>query len=175
MLPSTNKSHFRLEIRISPIRTKLTVPGKSSPKDGGLLPNAYVLIALLILILLIGCKQTSSETIPGGAYAYTSYDSGGAALVSGWLTIIVSDSTTISGEWHFKSIGSPQRIGPQTGDGKLVGGINNDQVWIELNPQVRNNNLQLNGSLTQGQLAGQWSWISYNGIANQGTFKASRK
>lgn len=136
---------------------------------------ACVFFSLLVTILWVGCKQTSSESIPGGAYAYTSYDSGGAALVSGWFTIIVSDSTAISGEWHFKPIGSPQRIGPQTGDGKLVGGINSEQVWIELNPQVRNNNLQLNGTLALGQFAGQWTWISYSGIANQGTFKAIRK
>ena len=136
---------------------------------------AFVFFASFIAIQLVGCKQTSSETIPGGAYAYTSYDSGGVALVSGWCSISVSDSTAISGEWHFKPIGSPQRIGPQTGDGKLVGGINNDQVWIELNPQVRNNNLQLNGTLALGRFAGQWTWISYNGITNQGTFQAVRK
>lgn len=174
MLPATNKSHFRLGVRISAIRTRLTVTVKSSSKDGALLPNACVLIALLILILLIGCKQ-SSESIPAGAFTYTSYDSSGATLVTGWLTLIISDSTSISGEWHFKAIGSPEKIGPQTGDGKLVGGINKDLIWIELNPQVRNNNLQLNGSLALGQLAGQWSWINYAGIANQGSFKAVRK
>lgn len=136
---------------------------------------ACIFFALLVAIQWTGCKQTSSETIPGRAYAYTSYDSGGVAVVSGWLTIIVSDSTAISGEWHFTPIGSPQSIGPQTGDGKLVGGINSEKVWIELNPQVRNNNLQLNGTLALGQFAGEWTWISYSGIANQGMFKAVRK
>ena len=95
--------------------------------------------------------------------------------VSGWLTIIVSDSTNISGEWHLDPIGSPQKIGPQVGDGKLVGGINGVKVWIELNPKVRNNNLQLNGILAQGRLEGQWTWISNDGIANYGAFSAVKK
>ncbi len=89
--------------------------------------------------------------------------------------MIVSDSTTVSGEWHFAPIGSPQKIGPQTGDGKLVGGMNGEKVWIELNSGVRNNNLQLNGTSAQSRIDGQWTWISYDGIANQGMFHAVRK
>ena len=89
--------------------------------------------------------------------------------------MIVSDATRISGEWHFDPIGNPQKIGPHTGDGKLVGGINGEKVWIELNPEVRNNNLQLNGILVQGRVDGQWTWMNYDGIANQGMFQAVRK
>jgi hypothetical protein len=139
------------------------------------LKDAFVFFLLLTTVLWVGCKRASSDSIPAGAYAYTSYDSSGAVLVRGWLTIIISDSTTISGEWHLKPIGDSQRIGPQTGDGNLVGGINGAKVWIELNPKVRNNNLQLNGTLTPSKLAGQWSWISYDGVGNQGAFEAVRK
>ena len=108
---------------------------------------ACVFISALITLFWFGCKRASTDSIPNGAYAYGSYD----------------------------SIGSPQKIGPQTGDGKLVGGINGEKVWIELNPEVRNNNLQLNGTLAMGRLSGQWTWITYNGMANQGSFKAVRK
>ena len=139
------------------------------------LTYAFILIVSFVAFQIVGCKQSSSESVPKGAFAFTSYDSSGAALSSGWFTVIVSDSAVISGEWHFKPIGSPQKIGPQTGNGKLVGGISNGQIWIELNPQVRNNNLQLNGTLASNQLAGEWTWISYSGIANQGTFKAVRQ
>jgi hypothetical protein len=138
------------------------------------LKYASVFVLELTLSLWFGCKHTS-ESIPQGAYAYTSYDSSGVELVSGWFTMIVSDSTTVSGEWHFSPIGSPQKIGPQTGDGKLVGGMNGEKVWIELNSGVRNNNLQLNGISAQSRIDGQWTWISYDGIANQGIFHAVRK
>jgi hypothetical protein len=137
------------------------------------LKHGYVVLTLLAAVFIFGCKR-SSESVPRGAYAYKSYDSSGSALVNGWLTIVTADSATVSGEWHFDAIGTPERIGPQTGDGKLVGGINGAKVWIELNPSVRNNNLQLNGTLVRDRLSGQWTWISYDGIRNQGTFEAVR-
>ena len=136
--------------------------------------SSYIFFSLLILTSWFGCKR-ASESIPKGAYAYTCFDNNGVALVSGWFTVIVADSTTVSGEWHFEAIGNPQKIGPQTGDGKLIGGVNGEKVWIELNPKVRNNNLQLNGILARGRVDGQWAWISYDGIMNQGSFKAVRQ
>ncbi len=184
MLSATNKLYFRVDSFLRALRTQLaplspppslSLAGVFSPKKCRQLKHACIFFASLATLQWVGCKQTSSEAIPAGAYAYTSYDSGGVVLVRGWLSINISDSTAISGEWHFKPNGSLQRIGPQTGDGKLVGGISRGQVWIELNPQVRNNNLQLNGTLALGQFAGQWTWISFSGIANQGTFKAIRK
>jgi len=36
---------------------------------------------------------------------------------------------------------------------------------------VRNNNLQLNGTLENGRIRGEWTWISYDGIRNQGIFE----
>ncbi len=144
-------------------------------KESQSLKRVFVFASLLTLVLWPGCKRGVGDATPPGAYAYTSYDSAGTVIVRGWLTAVVSYSTKLSGEWHFEPIGNPQRIGPQTGDGKLVGGINGEKVWIELNPDVRNNNLQLNGSLVTGRLSGQWTWISYDGMANQGTFQAVRK
>ena len=131
---------------------------------------------LLILFLLLptGCKHLS-DSVPPGAFAFTSYDTSGTTVAKGWMSITAPDSSTISGEWHFDAIGEPARIGPQIGDGKLVGGLNGQKIWIELHPEVRNNNLQLNGVLSGDRLSGQWTWISNEGMANQGTFQAIRK
>ena len=137
--------------------------------------NTYVLFLLLLATLCLDCKQTSTEPMPSGAYAYTSYDSSGVALVNGWFTMSISNSNAISGEWHFKPIGNPQNIGPQTGDGALIGGIDSGRVWVELNPKFIDNNLQLNGTLQNGRFAGQWTWISFVGITNRGRFEALRK
>ena len=128
----------------------------------------------LLLLLLAGCSR-KSESVPRGAYAYVSYDSTGSALVKGWFTLATPDSADLAGEWHFDAVGNADRIGPQTGDGKLVGGISRGKVWIELNPSVTNNNLQLNGVLEGPRLHGQWTWMSYDGIRNQGTFEAIQK
>jgi hypothetical protein len=121
-----------------------------------------------------GCSQTATEPIPAGAYSYESYNNNGVAIVGGWFTMSLSDTGTISGEWHFKAIGTPENIGPQTGDGTLIGGMDKGRVWIELNPQFRDNNLQLDGKIDGNRYSGKWVWISFVGVANQGTFEATR-
>ncbi len=137
--------------------------------------NIYVLFLLLLATLCLDCKQTPTESIPDGVYTYTSYDSSQVALVNGWFSMNNSDSNAITGEWHFRPIGNPQNIGPQTGDGVLIGRIDSGRIWLELNPQFRDNNLQLDGTLENGRFAGQWTWISFIGITNQGKFEALRK
>ena len=132
-------------------------------------------LPLLITMAWNGCNGNAKETAPPGAFNYTSYDSSGAPIVNGWFTLINSDSTHITGEWHLTATGSGKRIGPQMGNGKLVGGVNGEKFWIELNPQVRNNNLQLNGIFSRDSLEGQWTWFNNEGIANQGRFHAVRK
>jgi hypothetical protein len=122
----------------------------------------------------MNCHQPT-DPIPTGALQYTSYDSSGIPIVAGWLTMNFSDSATISGEWHFEPIDNPKNIGPQTGDGNLVGGVHNGQVWVELNPQFRDNNLQLSGTFEGNRYSGQWMWISFIGPTSQGRFEAIRR
>jgi hypothetical protein len=131
-------------------------------------------IAAIVTLLLMNCLQPTASA-PTGAFEYTSYDSSGTALVTGWYTMNFTDSATISGKWHFRPIGSPTNIGPQTGDGNLVGGVENGRVWIELNPQFIDNNLHLSGTLQGDRYYGQWMWLSYSGISNAGKFEAVRK
>jgi hypothetical protein len=135
----------------------------------------YVLFPLLLATLCLDCKQTPTESTPDGTYSYTGYDSSGEALVYGWFTMDLSDSNTITGEWHFTPIGNPQYVGPQTGDGVLVGGINSGRIWLELNPQLRDNNIGLTGTMENGRYAGEWIWTGDFGIINQGKFEALRK
>jgi hypothetical protein len=136
--------------------------------------RSLIIFVLLTVLSLQGCKKTS-ESVPPGAYAFTSNDSTGVLIVKGWMTLVIADSSTITGEWHFDAVHSAEGIGPQTGNGNLVGGINGTKVWIELNPNIRNDNLQLNGILSHDRLDGVWSWINYNGVANQGTFSAIKQ
>ena len=141
--------------------------------------KSSLFITLILIILWIGCSDTPTESlpaepVPAGAFSYTSYDTTGAALISGWFTMSVSDSGIISGEWHFNPVGNPQNIGPQTGEGNLVGGMEGDTVWIELNPQYADYNLQLHGILQGDNYSGEWRYISFPGITNHGTFEANR-
>jgi hypothetical protein len=131
---------------------------------------------VLVVSLLVSCEDggsgTGVESVPSGAYHYTSYDTNGVAVVGGWLTITYQDSSHITGEWRLYKIGDPQGIGPQSGSGKLVGSFYEGKLIIELNPQFRDNNLQLVGSLQQGYYRGEWIWISFVGITGKGTFEA---
>jgi len=131
-------------------------------------------LCCVLLVLAASLNGCTVFTDPGsdGRYHYTSYDTTGTALVRGWLTMDISDSNTISGEWHFAAVDSPKNIGPQTGDGKLVGGIRGTSVWVELNPQYRDNNLGLIGTLQGNRFSGTWQWISFVGLTNQGPFVA---
>ncbi len=134
----------------------------------------YQYLFILVALVLIRCNQPTEST-PKGAFQYTSYDSSGTPLVAGWFTMNFLDSVTISGEWHFKPIDSPKNIGPQTGDGNLVGGVHNGQIWVELNPHFRDNNLQLSGTLQGDRYSGRWIWISIVGVTNAGSFEAIKK
>lgn len=137
--------------------------------------HLLVLSVLLSVTFWIGCRGTTTEWVPNSAFSYTSYDSSGVAVVTGWFTMDLSDSAAVSGEWHFWPIGNPEGIGPQTGSGRLVGGFSESELWVELNPQYVDNNLTLRGTLQGDRYTGDWLWISFVGITNQGTFEAQRR
>jgi hypothetical protein len=131
-----------------------------------------------IASFLSSCEDGGSDTgvgpAPSGAYQYASYDTNGTAVVRGWLTFAWQDSNHITGEWNLEKIGNPQGIGPQFGTGKLVGSFFEGKLVIELNPQFRDNNLQLVGTLKTGDYRGEWFWISFVGVSGRGTFEAVR-
>jgi len=128
-------------------------------------------LVFFISLLLIHCRQ-SIEPVSPGTYHYTSYDSSGTVIVKGWFTMDLSDSSNISGEWHFKAISNSKNIGPQIGNGNLVGRVHDRQIWIELNPKFKDNNLQLVGKLFDDGISGRWLWISFIGVTSSGTFEA---
>jgi len=45
-------------------------------------------------------------------------------------------------------------------------------LWIELNSQYKDNNLQLIGTLENSSYNGIWAWILFPEITGEGTFKA---
>ncbi len=135
-----------------------------------------LIVTLCGLLVLSSCNDLGTNLMPRptGSYVYTSYDSLGSKIVQGWFTLIIADSTHISGEWHFTQVGGGNAIGPQVGDGKLVGGFRSALLWVELNPQFVDHNLQLVGTLSATAYSGTWCAIGYMGIYNHGTFQASR-
>ena len=135
--------------------------------------SGYIILFTL-MISFCSCNENVIGPIPAGVYSYMSYDTTGTAIVKGWFTMSFQDSSLITGEWHFEKIGNPQDVGPQIGSGELKGSFEQDKILVELNPQYRDNNLQLSGTKLSDNYSGEWVWISFAGITNRGTFQAIR-
>ncbi len=137
-----------------------------------------VLLIFLLLGFLTACTESPTDSTPNGAYSYMSFDSSGTAIVKGWFTLEMSDSSHVTGEWHFVKVTDSDDVGPQVGDGVLAGGFTDygiDQVIVDLHPEFRDNNLLLIGKLEESRYSGRWEWISFAGVSNYGTFYAQRR
>ena len=136
-------------------------------------------IIFFLLCIVFSCEKDNSsigfEPSPPGSYRYFSYDSLGTEVVSGWLIFEMTDSIGLQGSWYLKKIINRNDLGPQFGEGKLIGHIKNLSIWVELNPQVRDDNLQLYGTINDTRIDGKWYWLSYPGVTNWGTFEAVTK
>lgn len=134
-------------------------------------------VAIILSLSLNFCDKDNSINgikIPNGAYAYSGYDSTGVQIVRGWIKINLDDSTTISGEWELGKIGDPENIGPQVGSGTLMGNLQNNQLFLNLNPEYVDNNVFLICPYDDQKLAGKWNYSGFPGIINYGTFVAER-
>lgn len=137
----------------------------------------FLLLIVCILIAFAGCTDKGSDPVgppPAGVYQYTGYDSTGTAIVRGWLTLNLRDENIIDGEWRLEKIGEPGLIGPQLGTGTLAGGVSDGRMWFDLQPQFRDNNIDIIGTIDGSEFRGRWHWITFSGITNSGTFVAVR-
>jgi hypothetical protein len=138
------------------------------------------LLIIMTILFTYGCSDdtdsivNSDDQFTPGKYSYSAYDSAGYKVVFGWFQLSFKDSTSIYGEWHFYPIGNPRSIGPQIGEGEFVGGIEVERIWMELNPQFKDNNVFLSGSFYNGKYQGEWQWITIKGPTANGTFRATK-
>lgn len=140
-----------------------------------------IYIFTLIIILSLSfyfCDKDDAINglkIPEGAYAYTGFDSTGVKIVTGWIKIVCEDSIHLSGEWNLEKIADPQNIGPQVGSGTLIGNFENNQLFLNLNPDYVDNNVFLICPYDDQKLTGKWNYSGFPGIINYGSFVAERK
>ena len=139
----------------------------------------YRIIFILVLSLLIfnRCKQASETVVfdvPQGSYAYFGYDTSSTLVAKGWFKYEYEDSVNIKGHWKFKKIGNPGNIGPQDGEGELVGMISDTSVSINLQPNFADNNIILVGKFDNKYIYGNWQWVTFAGITNSGKFNSMK-
>jgi len=129
-------------------------------------PNMAVAL-LFGMFIASGCRDSQSDpvqssSVPAGAFHYTGYDATGQIIETGWLTIVVRDSSIVSGRWQFAAEGS----------GELRGSISNGRIAVDLHPEMADNNFLLNGSMEGETFRGNWEKIGITGVMASGTFVA---
>jgi len=125
---------------------------------------------------------------PLGVWDYRGYDSLGGLLVTGQLTLIQGTAGTnyVEGLRDLGYAGAPRErppfwdYGPQFGAGWLDGsygyaGHGDLCLGINLNAGVCDNNVFLYGSLFGDLYVGGWSYSTYGGEVERGTFSATRR
>ena len=133
-----------------------------------------VLVIIIPLILRLGtCYDGQTNQTLSGVYFYTAFDSAGARLVEGTLSLTINDSS-VTGEWHLSKISTAQNIGPQVGSGQLQGSMHDGTLSLNLNPQWVDNNVFLFGKIENSIFRGSWSWSTFVGITNAGSFEARK-
>jgi len=135
----------------------------------------FAILVFALLFVIQSCSESTIEAVPEGAFAYTSYDSLGKKIAIGWLFFDLDDSSYIEGEWNINKVGNHGSIGPQIGEGNLVGSFIEDKLSIELNPNFVDNNLRLIGNLVGNKYSGKWFYSSLIGLTNWGRFEAIRR
>ncbi|HJL74137.1 MAG TPA: hypothetical protein QGF08_06245 [Candidatus Marinimicrobia bacterium] len=126
---------------------------------------------ILPLLFVFSCDdQQESENM----YQYSGYDSLGVQIIEGSFFFEYGDSSSISGAWDFNVIGSPENIGPQTGEGEYIGTVENNQLLINLNPEWADNNVHLDGAIDGNKITGDWVYSGFAGSMNHGTFSAEK-
>ncbi len=131
--------------------------------------SIYVIV-LFLSFLIIGCNKDEMD----GLYHYSAFDTLGVKIVEGTFSIEYGDSISISGDWDFEKIGNPENIGPQTGEGALIGTIEEDEFHSELNPYMADNNVSLVGIIDGNKITGDWYYSGFAGIINYGAFRAEK-
>jgi hypothetical protein len=135
---------------------------------------------LVVSFSVLDCSSASNATqqpkpFPLGDYQYTGYASNGDKIVEGQLSITSIESDRLKGEWQLNQVGDAVNIGPQVGTGNLAGSISKGEIYINLNPNMADNNVRLRGKVEGNRFRGTWSFDGEGGALNKGTFKASKK
>ena len=113
-----------------------------------------------------------ADEFPYGSYSYQSFNIVGELTGYGSLFISTVDSNIIEGNWSIRNIRNCIVCGPQYGSGFLTGRIENDSVFINLNPNNPENYVELVGIVRNDTLSGDWRWFELILNSNRGSFNA---
>lgn len=135
-----------------------------------------ILFSILSTFLFASCStQNITNKFPYGNYSYQSFNIVGELVGEGSLYISKVDSNFIEGNWSIRNIKNCVVCGPQYGSGYLTGRIDNDSIYVNLNPDNPENYVELVGEIKNESFSGDWRWFELVLNSNRGTFKAVRQ
>jgi len=114
-------------------------------------------------------------------YDYKGYDTNGNLLVTGVITLHVIDKEIpVKGSWRLQILDTKRFIetGPQDGVGKVVGQMQNDHIFLNLDPDQFENNIYLEGAVAKAsifKIKGKWGYYGFVGKVNGGNFEMVRR
>jgi hypothetical protein len=125
---------------------------------------------VLLIITLSGCSGTLDPA--EGYYSYQAYDQSGRLVVTGLLRFDKLDIDGVKGSWQMNNVNGSERTGISEAFGVFEGFLKGDALYLNLNPGWVDNNVILQGMQTSGGFEGDWAYIGFPGVLNQGKFKA---
>ena len=109
-----------------------------------------------------------------GIWSYRAQNAEGKTVAEGTLTLNRDEASLLSGTWHINPVGETLDIGPQIGDGRLEGYVDQGgTVHINMNPDYADNNVTLAGTVQGDRFEGTWSYATIAGVRSSGPFEAS--
>ena len=134
-----------------------------------------ILFGVVLTAVFFSCStQNITGEFPYGSYSYQSFNIAGELIGDGTLFISTVDSNLIEGNWSIRNVRNCVVCGPQYGSGYLTGRIENDSVYINLNPDNPENYVELVGEIKDQSFSGDWRWFELIVNSNRGTFKGIR-
>src|SRR5437660_4759745 len=110
---------------------------------------------------------------PAGEYLYKGYDSFGALVVTGRLSLATLTNSII-GVWSFISASDPPRTSHITGTGPVqFAGLSGYDLLVDLSPAA-DDYFQLRGKLRGNAYSGEWQWDGFASFET-GTFVAEKQ
>jgi hypothetical protein len=124
-------------------------------------------------------KQKTGIVNMKGEYTFNMRDSTGSNLCEGTLNIIMPDSENVSGDIQVTKVYQENFPGLSAIGRKIEGKYykQTGTLSIDANPVVTDNNVFINvkPSGSSGSLKGTWSYSTFAGVKNKGTFNAVKK
>ncbi|MFC2134373.1 hypothetical protein ACFLR4_01595 [Bacteroidota bacterium] len=134
-----------------------------------------IFISMAVLFTLSSCELVTSSDDLSGTYSYSGYTENLTLIVSGSMELEINDDAEITGSWEFSAVTPADDIGPQIGRGELIGVIEDSVIMINLNPQNADNNVMLIGGQEGNNITGNWQYVGFQGVINEGKFEATKQ